>query len=311
MKESTPQLRSLCGLLAIIAISSITACQTPVSEQVQPDEVHGWRIDKQIGSVRARAPGETYWQLVHQDGRIRPGSTVSTSSNSLLILASADDTIAASGRSRFTLPLVKQGTARVRQDTGRIQYEIKSTPDRRFEVQTPYMATVVKGTTFVISVSRKEAQVRVIEGRVWVVGCNGDLLAEMTAGQVGSIAAPPGAAFEGRKTSATDLEQSTGDSADGFEPDARDRNSGAAATVEGMALGQSSIAPSYEDAPNCFVSANGSVAGEDEPPPTGSPPSGVGNGRSPTPDANGVQRRSTCLRPTGSRPGQAHAGIPP
>jgi hypothetical protein len=139
---------------------------------------------------------------------IAPGSQVATFDGSRLELASAGDTVTASGPSRFTLPDAGHDGLRVRQDAGDLRYEVQSAPKRRFEVKTRHFSTVVKGTTFLVSVDRTSSAVVVDEGRVLILDLNGEPLAELTAGQTGRMAAHPGATLEVSTASEPSLERS-------------------------------------------------------------------------------------------------------
>jgi hypothetical protein len=111
-------------------------------------------------------------------------------------LASAGDQVTASGPSRFTLPDAERNGVRVHQDSGTLRYKVQSAPKRHFEVKTPHFSTVVKGTTFRVSIDRASAEVAVQEGRVSILDPDGEPLAELTAGQTGRMAAHPGATVE-------------------------------------------------------------------------------------------------------------------
>src|SRR4029450_3081671 len=96
----------------------------------------------------------------------------------------------------FTLPQSEHDGVRVRQDAGSLRYDVQSAPKRRFEVKTPHFSTVVKGTTFLISIDRRSSEVFVDEGRVLILDLNGRPLGELTTGQAGRMGAQPGATLE-------------------------------------------------------------------------------------------------------------------
>jgi hypothetical protein len=190
------QLGFLAPLL-LITLFWIGGCQSLATRSdgmVDPDT--RWRITGQAGSVSLRPRGQSFWQRAIPGVKIAPGSQIMTFDGSRLELASAGDSVTVSGPSSFTLPPGEQNGVRVRQDAGSLRYKVRSAPDRRFEVKTPHFSTVVKGTSFLVSIDRVSSAVVVYEGRVLILDLNGEPLAELTAGQIGRMAGQPGATLE-------------------------------------------------------------------------------------------------------------------
>ena len=170
----------------------INGCQSPSPQSAGTiGSDTGWTITGQAGSVSLRPPHQSFWRRARPGARIPPGSQVVTFDGSRLEMASAGDKLTTSGPSRFTLPKSEHNGVRVRQDAGSLRYEVQTAPKRRFEVQTPHFSTVVKGTTFLISIDRTSSEVSVEEGRVLILDLNGQPLAELTTGQIGRIARSP------------------------------------------------------------------------------------------------------------------------
>ena len=140
----------------------ISGCQSPALQSAGTiGSDSGWTITGQAGSVSLRSPHQSFWRSAPPGARIPPDSQVVTFDGSRLEMASAGDRLTTSGPSRFTLPKSEHNGVRVRQDAGSLRYEVRSAPKRRFEVQTPHFSTVVKGTTFLISIERTGSEVLV------------------------------------------------------------------------------------------------------------------------------------------------------
>jgi hypothetical protein len=208
------------ALLLLIMLFWMNGCQSLATPSVGTGSSEtGWEIAEQAGPVWLRSPGQSFWHGARPGVRIAPGSQVATFDDSRLEVASAGDKVTVSGPSRFTLPQAERDGVRVRQDAGSLRYKVQSAPERHFEVKTPHFSTVVKGTIFVISIDRTSSKVLVIEGRVLILDVNGEPLAELTAGQIGRLAAQPGAALEVSTAPAPSFERSTAPGA-GLEPSA-------------------------------------------------------------------------------------------
>jgi FecR protein len=187
---------SLAPLL-IVTLFWFNGCQSlsAQSESTSASDT-GWKITAQAGSVSVRSPDRSFWQRAWPGARIPPGSQIATFKGSSLEVASAGDQVMASGPSRFTLPNAEHNGVRVHQDAGILRYKVQSAAKRHFEVKTPHFSTVVKGTSFLVSIDRTSSEVFVDEGRVLILDPDGEPLAELTAGQTGRMAAHPGAPLE-------------------------------------------------------------------------------------------------------------------
>jgi FecR protein len=207
----------LAPLLAIPMLW-INGCQSvaPRSEGGIGSDIR-WTITRQVGPASLRSPGQSFWQRATPGAILTPGSQVATFDGTRLELASVGDQVTASGPCRFTLPNAEHDGVQVRQDAGSVRYEVQSAPKRHFEVQTPHFSTVVKGTTFLVSIDRASSQVFVGEGRVLILDPNGEPLAELNAGQTGRLAAHPGATLEVSTASGPSFEGITAPGG-GYEP---------------------------------------------------------------------------------------------
>jgi hypothetical protein len=72
---------------------------------------------------------------------------------------------------------------------GNVIFKIKKMTMPHFAVETPFLAAVVKGTTFSVTVTDKGASVQVIEGRVEVATRDGGASYMVLPGDIGSVSA--------------------------------------------------------------------------------------------------------------------------
>jgi hypothetical protein len=72
------------------------------------------------------------------------------------------------------------------QQAGSILLEVEKQNVKHFEVETPYLAAVVKGTQFIVRVNRDQTSVSVIRGQVEVSDFKSGQIAQVMPGQVAS-----------------------------------------------------------------------------------------------------------------------------
>jgi hypothetical protein len=183
---------------------------------------------------------------------IAPESEIATFDGSRVELASAGDKVTASGSSEFAVAAADQNGIRIRQQAGSLRYKVRSAPQRRFEVKTPHFSTVVKGTSFLVSIDRTGSAVAVDEGVVLILGANGEQLAELAAGQIGRMAGEPGAAFEVSTVAAPAFEGT--EPGAGSEPSVHG-NTGSSETIidTGAALAAPTNEPGVSAAESSFL----------------------------------------------------------
>ncbi|MPY74674.1 MAG: hypothetical protein GEU87_10465 [Alphaproteobacteria bacterium] len=82
------------------------------------------------------------------------------------------------------------------QKIGTLMFKVHKRPDKHFEVNTPYLVAVVKGTTFTVSVDGNGSAVHVTEGLVEVGAFSGPEKLMLHPGQTGSISSKPGSKLQ-------------------------------------------------------------------------------------------------------------------
>lgn len=127
-----------------------------------------WRIVASTGAVQAGAPG-VMPVAVNAKQALPADSWVETGATGRVVLARGVESIAVGPNSRVMLPaLPVNGNTQVLQTVGSALYQIGKQKAPHFQVDTPYLAAVVKGTTFTVSVTEGAASVDVSEGLVEV-----------------------------------------------------------------------------------------------------------------------------------------------
>ncbi|WP_147045366.1 FecR domain-containing protein, partial [Methylobacterium gnaphalii] len=100
---------------------------------------------------------------------LRAGASIRTGRNGRVLLSRGAESILVSPNSAIALPAEgKPGMSTVLQQAGTILLDVEKKNVQHFEVETPYLAAVVKGTRFRVSVEGARAKVDVERGRVQV-----------------------------------------------------------------------------------------------------------------------------------------------
>ncbi|MBY0303119.1 MAG: FecR family protein, partial [Sphingomonas ginsenosidimutans] len=149
----------------------------------------GWTISEASGPVTiARAGVST---VATRGGAVSAGDVVSTGRGGRAVLVRGTEFMMVAPGSRLRLPAEAQpaGVTRVIEELGNVVFMIKKKMTPHFEVKTPYLAAVVKGTTFSVGVSGAGTSVQVLEGAVDVATLDGGAHDLVTPGAVAMVAA--------------------------------------------------------------------------------------------------------------------------
>jgi hypothetical protein len=158
-----------------------------------------------------------------QPNQALPGdSWVETGSSGRAVLVRGLETIALGPNSRVQLPSQEvNGNTQVLQTLGKALYQVGKQKAPHFQVDTPYLAAVVKGTTFIVSVSEAGSSVDVTEGLVLVTTPDGSdsefvkpgfsgLVSKDNAGNVEVVTTAEAPAMKPASTPASDRASDTG-----------------------------------------------------------------------------------------------------
>jgi hypothetical protein len=166
--------RILAMALALGAVSSAHAA-----------EGEAWSVSKSSGEVWMTTTGAQQVSL-GQEEVLKPGDTIRTGRNGRVLLVRGAETILVAPNSVIGLPTEKKEglSTTIVQQAGSILLEVEKRNVKHFEVETPYLAAVVKGTQFRVSVNAGSARIDVIRGQVEVADFRSGQIAQVMPGQV-------------------------------------------------------------------------------------------------------------------------------
>jgi hypothetical protein len=151
--------------LACVCVLLLSATEAAAGE--------AWRIVQSAGSVKAGGGG--FMPAAVQPNQTLPSDAwVETGAAGRVVLVRGLETIALGPNSRVQLPSEEvNGNTQVLQTLGSALYQVGKQKAPHFQVDTPYLAAVVKGTTFTVTVTDASSSVDVTEGLVQVTTPDG------------------------------------------------------------------------------------------------------------------------------------------
>ena len=143
-----------------------------------------WSVSKSSGEVWITS-GEVQQASLKPEDNLKPGDTIRTGRNGRVFLIRDEESILIAPNSVVALPAeVKEGlSTTIIQKAGSILLEVEKRNVKHFEVETPYLAAVVKGTQFRVSVNATSTSVDVIRGQVEVADFKSGQIAQVMPGQ--------------------------------------------------------------------------------------------------------------------------------
>lgn len=147
-----------------------------------------WSVKKSSGEVWMGTSG-VQQASVKTDEVLKPGDTIRTGRNGRVLLVRGEESILIAPNSVVGLPAEKkEGLATtITQQAGSILLEVEKKNVKHFEVETPYLAAVVKGTQFRVTVNASGASVDVVRGQVEVSDFKTGQVAQVMPGQHASV----------------------------------------------------------------------------------------------------------------------------
>jgi hypothetical protein len=143
-----------------------------------------WSVKKSSGEVWMGASG-VQQVSVRTDEVLKPGDTIRTGRNGRVLLVRGEESILIAPNSVIGLPAEKKDglATTITQQAGSILLEVEKKNVRHFEVETPYLAAIVKGTQFRVTVNASGATVDVVRGQVEVSDFKSGQIAQVMPGQ--------------------------------------------------------------------------------------------------------------------------------
>ena len=164
--------------LAVLLASTSAFAETP-----------GWVVSESSGKVAIVSTGIS--RVAIRGGQLVAGDFVTTGATGRAVLVRGEEylVVAPSTRIRIAEPAKSGGFTQIVEHFGNVIYKIKKMTMPHFAVETPFLAAVVKGTTFSVTVTEKGAAVQVVEGRVEVATRDRGAAFMVLPGDIGSVRA--------------------------------------------------------------------------------------------------------------------------
>ena len=145
-----------------------------------------WTVQSSSGEVSVAAGSE--WRSLAAGQILSAPFTVKTGTTGQVTLVRGEDLLVLVPQSRILVKAVRRTDdgllTRIIQSLGNIVYQVEKRSRQRFEVETPYLVSVVKGTTFTISVTEGDTAVSLAEGSLEVVSKDGVHRALLVPGEI-------------------------------------------------------------------------------------------------------------------------------
>jgi hypothetical protein len=149
-----------------------------------------WRVSKSSGAVWVIATGAQQASL-SDTSELRPGDSIRTGRNGRALLVRGEETLLIAPNSVVGLPTEQKDglSTTIIEQAGSILIQAEKRNVKHFQVETPYLAAVVKGTEFRVSVTERGAAVEVLGGQVEVTDFKSGQYALVLPGQNAKVSA--------------------------------------------------------------------------------------------------------------------------
>jgi hypothetical protein len=143
-----------------------------------------WSVTKATGAVWVVADGAEPASLSPAN-ELKPGDAIRTGANGRVLLTRGEESILIAPNSAVTIPSTpdKGLQTTILQQAGSILLEVEKKNVQHFEVATPTLAAVVKGTQFRVTVGPTGTSVAVLRGQVEVADFRSGEIAQLHPGQ--------------------------------------------------------------------------------------------------------------------------------
>ena len=148
-----------------------------------------WHVSERSGVVTILHAGTSHVALMGAE--VNVGDVVATGVSGRAVLVRGEDylVVAPATQLRVAEPTPANPLLQVLQDAGNVIYKIKHLVTPHFAVSTPYLAAVVKGTTFSITVTEQGTAVQVIDGALKVQTNDGGASELVRPGMIAQVSA--------------------------------------------------------------------------------------------------------------------------
>jgi hypothetical protein len=199
----------MSGLCAPFLLTAFALFYTGTAA-IADDNNDVWHVSNAFGNVWVTVGGVQQASLSHARS-LKPGDSILTGQNGRALLVRGEEYILISPNSAIEIPReTKQGLlTTIIQRAGSIVLEVEKRNVKHFEVETPLLAALVKGTRFRVTVEKNNSHVDVLRGQVEVSDLKSGQHALVQPGQTAKVSAQrSGLSLSGSGTLST-IEQGT------------------------------------------------------------------------------------------------------
>ena len=171
---------------AAIALAMVVFSNTGHAESA-------WQVESSSGDVWIAQEGATPVSLGSKQA-LASGTMLTTGATGRVIIRRGEEAIVVAPNTSIQLaPQSKQGLATtIIQSIGTILLSVDKKDHQHFEVETPYLAAVVKGTKFAVTVANGKSSVHVVQGAVEVMDFESGDVGMVRPGQTADVSAGSG-----------------------------------------------------------------------------------------------------------------------
>lgn len=180
------RMRCLCAPFLLTAF--VIFCMG--SAAIADDESDAWYVNNAFGNVWVTVGGVQHASLSHSR-ILKPGDSIQTGQNGRVLLVHGEEYIFISPNSAIEIPSeTKKGLLTIIiQRAGSIVFEVDKRKVRHFEVETPLLAALVKGTRFRVTIDKNNSYVDVLRGQVEVSDLRSGQYVLVEPGQTAKVSA--------------------------------------------------------------------------------------------------------------------------
>jgi hypothetical protein len=176
--------RTCCFSILLLMSAAFCAGSSAVAQDA------AWHVGKASGDIWITKPGAQAASLGGET-TLQPGDIICTGQTGRVLLVRGKESILISPNSEIGVPTKNADgmSTTIIQRAGSILLEVEKRNVKHFEVDTPYLAAVVKGTQFRVTVEKDQSHVNVLRGQVEVRDFKSGQFALVTAGQKAGVSA--------------------------------------------------------------------------------------------------------------------------
>ncbi len=148
-----------------------------------------WKVSEVSGRVQLSESGRS--RAAVRGALLSSGATITTAPGARAVIVRGEEFVVISPNTRLRVPEAAEadGIMQIIEDFGTALFKIKKKSTPHFGVKTPYLAAVVKGTTFTVTVGAEGGTVQVTEGAVEVSTLDGGATDLVTPGAIAMVGA--------------------------------------------------------------------------------------------------------------------------